>query len=262
MKSVCPQAGCKWQLASCNHPSMNGLQLSQASEQCDEVLHSNCTEIKFQNGFCSVTPHSRFPLLHPFLSFPTTSLQDTWRAIASQHIPGSLTQHAMAAQFAFNKQLNRNKKPLREEHSKSATERERERVRTMQFGKNAVTLIYLTITTKRKFYNYCACKHALLLPLPRGWSTRKCEWESERERGVRSASKGNAQRNVKVKWQLQQKPHRDAAQRQREKERGTQSRTETPLAPSFAWNNYFSSVHNPLWQPLANPLPSIAHSLC
>lgn len=124
---VCPQAGCKWQLASCNHPSMNCLQLSQASEQCDEVLHSNCTEIKFQNGLCSVTPHSLFPSLPLFNPFPTTSLQDTWRAIASQHIPGSLTQRAMAAQFAFNKQLNRNKKPLREEYSKSATEREGER---------------------------------------------------------------------------------------------------------------------------------------
>lgn len=64
MRSVCVPPS--WlQVASCNHPSMNSLQLSQASEQCDEVLHSNCTEIKFQNGLCSVTPHTRFSSLPP-----------------------------------------------------------------------------------------------------------------------------------------------------------------------------------------------------
>jgi len=50
------------------------------------------------------TPH--FPY------FPTSL--STLQAIASQHIPGSLTQRAMAAQFAFNKQLNRNKKDAKQ----------------------------------------------------------------------------------------------------------------------------------------------------
>lgn len=213
---VCPEACGKWQVTTIprwmipNH------------RRVSNELHSHCMEIKFQNALCSVTPHTHpLPLPVPFpLQATPTSLQDTWRAIASQHIPGSLTQRAMAEQFAFNKQLNRNKKPLREEHSKSASERDerRERVRTMQFGKNAVTLIYLTITTKRRFYNYCACKHALLLQLARErGSTRECEWE--RERAISSASKGNARRNVKVKWQLQQKPHRDGAQRQTEEQK-------------------------------------------
>lgn len=129
-----------------------------------------CTRTAWKSNFkmrCAQSPHTHpLPLPVPFpLQGTPTSLQNTWRAIASQHIPGSLTQRAMAEQFAFNKQLNRNKKPLREEHSKSVSasvrEGRRERVRTMQFGKNAVTLIYLTITTKRRFYNYCACKHAL-----------------------------------------------------------------------------------------------------
>lgn len=62
-------------------------------------------------------PTTRLYFIHvhstPHFPFFPTSLS-TLQAIASQHIPGSLTQRAMAAQFAFNKQLNRNKKDAKQ----------------------------------------------------------------------------------------------------------------------------------------------------
>lgn len=99
------------------------------------------------------------------------------QAIASQHIPGSLTQRA---QFAFNKQLNRNKKVAQhstpQEQESWKGERGRAGLREVSRGgfepekkpNNAVwekrcDIDLFNNYNKRKFYNYCACKQELLL---------------------------------------------------------------------------------------------------